>query len=159
MEPLGLGPSMSSTAAASRSAFRPTLMTEAPAATSPAATPLPIPLPPPVTRYVRPSKESCTPVIQSCDHAGIPQWSGITASEDVPAAALRFVPASYFRRLGAAPVLDVGRQSDRESVLVVRRPVRVTQFVNMERVAQRLGESHRIRGSIDRILDQQRGHR
>ena len=54
--PLGIAPpllwpaSISSTAAASRSALRPMIITAAPAAKSPAATPLPIPLPPPVTR-------------------------------------------------------------------------------------------------------------
>ena len=47
---LALTASISSTAAASRSALRPTIITEAPEATRPAATPLPIPLPPPVTR-------------------------------------------------------------------------------------------------------------
>ena len=43
---------ISSAAAASRSALRPTIITLAPAATAAVATPLPIPLPPPVTRTV-----------------------------------------------------------------------------------------------------------
>ena len=51
---------ISSAAAASLSALRPTSIALPPAATTAAATPLPIPLPPPVTSTVRSANDSCT---------------------------------------------------------------------------------------------------
>src|SRR5215212_9666142 len=72
---------------------------------------------------------------------------------------LRLVAARKLRRSQRPPVRDVWRQAYWVAVLVVCRPVRMTELVNVEAMPQCLGEAHCVAGRVDRILDQQRGHR
>src|SRR5690625_1456568 len=88
------------------------------------------------------------PTVTLGAHSRLGSEPNFTLGEGRP---LRLVAAGQVGRLGGAPVRDLRRQRDRELVVVVRRPMSMAQLVNMEAVAQRLAEAHRVGGGVDRV--------